>query len=278
MSVPPLDANEERRTSIAPLRKKTLEGVLYTRDAKIEAKLLEVLALSTQEMLKRCAIERRDDSAYVPSECLVYLMRAACREDKSSTRFEHLYQILAKRVLRTFPRAESENGKTLSLTESLAQEKALGRFAELLAKDCDAYCERLDFYEVRFDKTVAKLRLDAQRQIWREANRSRPLEIDQETGELSVEVEQAAGSFDPFDLSEIDDVSYRSCLDAAIDALPTLQKRIIEMLRLDIPIDSIQSDAVTIAKSLGKSEKTIRTHRDKAYAALRVTLRHGETP
>lgn len=44
------------------------------------------------------------------------------------------------------------------------------------------------------------------------------------------------------------------------------------MLRKGIPIDSKDLDAVTIAKTLGKSEKTIRTHRDKAVAALRAFL------
>ena len=37
---------------------------------------------------------------------------------------------------------------------------------------------------------------------------------DEETGELTEEVERAAGSFDPFSQSEIDDPDYRSQLDA----------------------------------------------------------------
>ena len=61
-------------------------------------------------------------------------------------------------------------------------------------------------------------------------------------------------------------------MDAAIEGLPPDQIRIIEMLRQGIPIDSKEAGAVTIAKALGKSEKTIRTHRDKALAALRATM------
>lgn len=53
--------------------------------------------------------------------------------------------------------------------------------------------------------------------------------------------------------------------------------RIIEMLRKGVPIDSKEADAVTIAKALGKSEKTIRTHRDKAFAAIRAAM-SGEEP
>lgn len=97
------------------------------------------------------------------------------------------------------------------------------------------------------------------------------------TGEPSEEVERAAGSFDWSSDLEIDGADYRFRLDAAIDALPPEQMRIIEMLRKGVPIDSKEADAVTIAKALGKSEKTIRTHRDKAFAAIRAAM-SGEEP
>lgn len=93
---------------------------------------------------------------------------------------------------------------------------------------------------------------------------------------MTEEVERAAGSFDPFCQSEIDDPDYRPQLDAAIDTLPLEQMRIIEMLRKGIPIDSKDADAVTISKVLGKSEKTIRTHRDKAFAVLRAIMSGGD--
>ncbi len=44
------------------------------------------------------------------------------------------------------------------------------------------------------------------------------------------------------------------------------------MLRQGIPIDSQDPDVVTIAKTLKKSEKTIRLHRDRALKALRAVL------
>jgi len=48
------------------------------------------------------------------------------------------------------------------------------------------------------------------------------------------------------------------------------------MLRQGIPIDSKEPDVMTIAKALGRSEKTVRTYRDKAFAALRATLADGQ--
>lgn len=51
----------------------------------------------------------------------------------------------------------------------------------------------------------------------------------------------------------------------------------VVMIQQGIPIDSKDPNVVTIAKTLGKSEKTIRTYRDKAYATLRAALTVGET-
>jgi DNA-directed RNA polymerase specialized sigma24 family protein len=65
-------------------------------------------------------------------------------------------------------------------------------------------------------------------------------------------------------------------LEAAIDTLPAEQRRILHMLRQDFPIDSKEPGVITIAKALGRSEKTIRTYRDKAFATLRRAMSNGE--
>jgi len=261
--------------SITPLRKRRLTGELYARDPKIETLLGELSSLSQDDLIARAAISRRNDSAYIPSECLVYFIRAS-RADNRETWFERLYKILAERVLRSLPKAHSADGKSESLTRGVIRDKVFSRFVELLATDRSDYSEKLDYFEVRFDGALASLRRDAQEQAWRDENRSAPLEYDDETGEISPEVERAAGQFDPFTEPEIDSDAYRLRLDAAIDVLPPEQKRIIEMLRQGVPIDSKDPDVLTIAKALGRSEKTVRTYRDKATATLRVALTGGE--
>lgn len=261
---------------VTPLRKKRIRTEeLYTRVPEIEAKLVELEGLSRDDLLARIQILRRDDPKYVPSECLVYFVRAS-RADNSTDGFDRLYKVLVERVLRSLPRAESSDGTTTSLTNSVIRDKVFGRFIELLLVDRSEYSEKLDYFEVRFDSALASLRRDAQEQAWREENRSTPLELDAETGELSEEVERAAGSFNWFSDSEIDSADCRFRLDAAIDALPPEQMRIIEMLRQGIPIDSKDPNTITIATVLGKSEKTIRTHRDKAFAAIRATMSGGK--
>ena len=255
---------------IEPLRKRTLEGKLYKRDDKIEAKLVELASLSRDDLIVRCKVLNRDDPNYVPSECLVYFVRAS-RADNSDAHFAQLYKILADRVLRRLPNVDA-GGNTL--TNTLIREKAFDRFVDLIANDRTAYSEKLDYFEIRFDGTVANLRRDARKQVWRDENRS--TNLGDETEELSIEIGLALDGFDPFNMPQLDVDDYRSRLDAAIDTLPPEQRRIVEMIRQGIPIDSKEAGAVTIAKVLNKSERTIRTYRDQAYAALRTVLTRGE--
>lgn len=260
--------------AITPLHKRRLTGEPYTRDPKVETMLAELTLLPRDELIERASIARRADPRFIPSECLLYFVRAS-RHDNNEAWFERLYRLLTERVLRSLPKAESPDGKTESLTRGIVRDKVFGRFVELLSSDRAAYAEKLDYFEIRFDGALASLRRDAQEQAWRDENRSQALEYDEESGELSPEVEAAAGAHDPFAASEFDDPTYRSRLDAAIEALPTEQNRIIHMLRQGLPIDSKETDVVTISKALGRSEKTVRTYRDKAFAALRAAMAGG---
>ncbi|PTD27345.1 response regulator receiver protein [Sphingomonas fennica] len=269
------DAHRADEAIVAPLRKRRLSGELYERDPKIEALIAELTVLPRDELIARAAIAKRSDPGYIPSECLVYFIRAS-RRDNNEAWFERLYRILIARVLRSLPKAESSDGRSESLTRGVVRDKVFSRFVELLSADRADYVDKLDYFEVRFDGALASLRRDAQEKAWREENRSQPLEYDEESGELSPEVEAAAGAHDPFAASDFDDPAYRSRLDAAIDALPTEQSRIVHMLRQGFPIDSKEPDVMTITTALGRSEKTVRTYRDKAFATLRAAMTDGD--
>lgn len=268
-------ANRAGEATVTPLRKRRLSGELYERDPKTEALIAELAVLPRDALIARAEVTRRSDPNYIPSECLIYFIRAS-RRDNNELWFERLYRILTERVLRSLPKAESLDGETESLTRGIVRDKVFGRFVELLSADRTDYVDKLDYFEVRFDGGMASLRRDAQEKAWRDENRSRPLEYDEESGDLSPEVEAAAGIQDPFAASDFDDPAYRTRLEAAIDALPTEQSRIIHMLRQGIPIDSQEPDVMTIAKALGRSEKTVRTYRDKAFAALRTAMADGD--
>jgi len=207
----------------------------------------------------------------------MHLVRAR-KTDNSDAFFERLYKVLADRVLRALPNPISRKGdkEIESLTKSRIREQAFGHFCELLLTDRAGYDERLDYYEIRFDGAIANLRRDAREQAWKDENRTVGLEMDQDTNEPSPEVNRAIGNYDPFSPEKINEDDYRFRLAAAIDALPPEQSRIVTMLGRGVPIDSTDPYAITIAKTLGKVEKTIRTHRDKAFEAIRAALASDE--
>ena len=263
---------------IAPLRKRTLKGELYTRDPRIESLLEELSSLSRDELLERASISRRSDPAYIPTECLFCFVRAS-RMDNNEDWFERLYKKLHERVLRSLPKAEAWVGQTKSYSRIEIRDRVQDRFVELLALDRTSYQERLDYFEVRFDGALASLRRDAQEQVWRAENRSVSLDMDDDTGALLAEVERAAAEHvDPFVSFDLDDEDFRLHLEAAIESLPSEQRSVIEMLRKGFPIDSKEPGVMTISSALGRSEKTIRNYRDRAIAALRAVLTDGDVP
>lgn len=80
---------------VTPLRKKRLRTEeLYTRIPEIEGKLVELEGVSRDDLLARIQIRRRDDPGYIPSECLLYFVRAS-RADNSTAGFDRLYKVLA---------------------------------------------------------------------------------------------------------------------------------------------------------------------------------------
>src|ERR1035437_4011088 len=83
---------------VTPLRKRRLSGELYERDPKIKALIAELAALSRDELIARAAITKRSDPRYIPSECIIYFIRAS-RRDNGEAWFERLYRTLTERVL-----------------------------------------------------------------------------------------------------------------------------------------------------------------------------------
>lgn len=254
--------------TIPQLRKRKPDGAIYTRPPEIEAKLIQLMQLSRDEIISRCAIRDARDARYVPSECLMHLVRQ-CRHDNSDTYFERLYRFLSARVLLALPNAENSRTNQLDLTRAKVREGAFDRFVALLTRDRNTYDDRLDYYEVRFDGAIANLRKDAKKPAFRDANRRQSIETSPNSGELPLELEAAARGYTPWDAPEFSEDNYRSRLELAISQLPTEQIRIVHMLRQNMPIDSKDPSVMTISKALRKSEKTVRLHRDKAIAAIR---------
>ena len=256
---------------IDPLTKRRKDGTPYLRPENIEVLLPALADLPRDTLLERARIRDRKHTDYVPSECLLHFVRAS-RLDNFDSWFERLYKVLVERVLRAVPRPEA-GGNTASIVAENIRNAVFDRFVELLSKDRRQPDDTLDFFEVRFDLAVKRLRLDAQERAWREDNRSDALDQDSDQTEADA---VAATAIDPFEESIFSDPLFRDRVYLAIDDLPPEQSRTMHLLLLGWPILSNDPAVMTIAKALGCSDRSVRNHRARALKTLAALFNSGD--
>nr|WP_187363193.1 sigma-70 family RNA polymerase sigma factor [Massilia aquatica] len=246
----------------------------YYRREVVEAEIDEIATLNGAELVRRASLWPSSASGFISPEALVYFVRNLPNGAERDKLTEHLLA----RVIRRIPRPADAGNHTESLTRMNIRDDVRDRFVDLLMSDRDGYDDRFDYYEINFNAAIAAARQDASTRHWTHENRSDELSTDE--SEISERAEAAAAAaaaaaaegYDPLDADELDKKDYRLLLDDAIDTLPEFQRRIVEMLRQEIPIESKDSTVTSISKVMGKAEKTIRTHRDKAFASLKIRL------
>jgi len=249
-----------------PLRKNKLDGTPYLRRDVVEAEIASLSSVSALELEARVGTRKSSAPGYVSPEALLYFIRNV----GAGTHREKLTQALLARVTHLARPSSGSGGKATSLTEKNIQEEVVDRFVDLLLNDRVQYEEGLDYYEVNFNSAVAGDRYDASDRHWRHENRTEELGTNDD--EVSERVHEAMGEYDPFNADALDEKDYWLLLDEAIDNLPEFQRRIVVMLRQEVPIESSDPSVSSISQVLCKTPKTIATHRDKAYASLRRRL------
>ncbi len=268
------NVDRERATpSVAALRTRKPDGTLYERPKEVEETIAILSLLPASELAERACIEDANHPDYVPSECVLYFIRRpAFGEDNSALR--ELFVILRQRVLRAVPVLRRRLPGSKKVAESAAdleiQEAVLHKFQELL---CGEYDERLDFYECRFNRALALLRSTARRDVRRELSHFEPMALDGDSSEFTREVEMALAASRSPAADQSEDFLFRSKLHVAISSLPAEERRVVELLREGMPIDSKDTEVLTITKVVGCTEKTVRNRRDRAYAGLRDALK-----
>lgn len=254
---------------IEPLQKHDKNGVPYSRFPDNQNILVALDTLSDAAIVDQCKLAKGNE-CFVPIECVVHMLRRGLRANNPILT-NPLFTEFMERLRRVIPLREGQE----SQYRVQAYEQVQDRLTGLFAKESTEYQQRLDFLEIRFDGALARMLQDARKKASKERRRKAPL-MNEETGEIDPQVEQAAGSFNPFDPVNISEEYYRSVLDEAMEELPTTQKRIIEMMRNEVLIDSQDPNVPTISKTLGLSEKTVRNQRDKAIVAMRAFVNKGD--
>jgi DNA-directed RNA polymerase specialized sigma24 family protein len=264
---------------ITPLRKRSADGGAYFRPPAIEELLAALSQMTIEEVARRARIDGHHNMEYVPSECLVYFVRQSkyCGDDDA---YRDIFVSLRQRLLQSVPVYRRKVREHLGFAEKAAdldvQEAVLHAFQELLCTDRDGYDERLDFFEIRFNAAVAKLRATARKKIGRYESRRQSLANTGEGAGSYDNIEQSLARLKNQDEDVGDDCFCRLRLHAAINTLPVAERRVVELLLQEIPIDSQDDRVLTITKILGCVEKTVRNRRDRAFARIRDALNEEE--
>lgn len=258
--------------NIEPLQKRKTTGELYTR----RLPTLQYIETSSQwpfsELLERASIRDRRHSKYVPSEVLVYHLRQT-KLDNSDGRFVQLYDILRNRIEAACPRPNRHAGEKIHEDARLSEirDATVNHVTELMFTDRQGYDEQLDIYEVVFDKAVRAAHITKLRKVNRRERATEDVE-DEVTGDVRAVVEAALERYKKVGLTAEEDLDYRIHLRGAINALPTDEREVIDLMLADIPIETNKDGEPSITELLGCVEKTVRNRRDRAFAKIRQAL------
>ncbi|PZP09895.1 MAG: response regulator receiver protein, partial [Sphingomonas hengshuiensis] len=246
-------------TTVPPLTKQKPDGTTYTRRGDVEDALERLLGLPRSDVIASLKIRDARSALYLQSECIVHLIRAT-RHDNNQTYFGELYRELMRRIAAVLPRVEGERaGASENVHAADARDRVRDLFNEKLTVDRPEAGSGLDYFEVMFADAIAALRKTAMKRATRSAARSERIGADDDSSEPSLVVERAVGSLDLKQELLSENPTYRSRVIAAIQALPDKQRRVIEMILQEMPIDSSDESVVTIRKMIGvSSEKTVR--------------------
>jgi len=266
--------------SVEPLRKRSSNGELYFRRPSIVDFIKASLDWPFDELLNRATIRDRRHEEYVPSEVLVYHLRQT-KSDNSDGRFVALYNILRDRIEAACPRPHRHVGDKTYEDARIAEirDATVEHVTELMFADRQGYNDHLDIYEVVFDRAVRSARITKLRKVTRRESATEELE-DADTGEVREVVNAALDRYKKVGLTAEEDFDYRIHLRRAIDALPTVEREVIDLMLADIPFETNKNGEPSMTELLGCVEKTVRNRRDRAFARIRQALDlevdHGE--
>lgn len=139
---------------VRPLTKRKSDGTLYTRPPRVEAAINAISTVGLAGLLERALISNRKNENYLPSECLLYLVRNALRnaDDEALNALTPILFARCKPILEREPSAE-------------IREQVRSQFVEFLARDrVDGESDALDYFEVSLSRAFLTRRYDAFRE------------------------------------------------------------------------------------------------------------------
>jgi hypothetical protein len=244
-----------------PLLQRNGEGVL-SRPSGIEAKIDAALGQDWATLSKMGREIDPRSASFLPSECLVHLIREALRRGDERTARVLMPSLLSRaeaNLLRTVPESRMRDA------ESVRQDILSSLMQKFVDDGTEGHEDELDFYECKFNRSLRFLRIDHVRSALSKRKHLTDLpEASDEEGEPVAEDEMLArlsrtASIGP---SQEDHV-YLPQVAEALDKLPPDVKRAVVLRRV---IGHTEEQAAAICKV---DQRTIRYRLARADNLLR---------
>lgn len=253
------------------LTKTRPDGTVYRRRPQTDQLLLQLLTLDRPQLRERLAVRDRGDPRYIPTECLIYLLREADQDARRGW-FDALFLLIRNRCKQTLTRAIRASGRS---DDETLREEALSRFELYLARGLRADPEKLDVLEVAFDLALASMRKDLFAEETRrnvrftelriatdeDADDQPQMEFVQPVSELAAELDMQESEFEVFRTESL----------RSINVLPDDERDAILYLLGGVQIGSKDRNVDTIAKRQNVDERTVRNRIQRGIRRLNGT-------
>ena len=252
--------------ALRALTKRDQDGHPYVRQPAIEQAILVALEQDLQTLSTRAWVTKDSASTFLPLECLVHLIRDACRRGDENTTTALLPALLS--------RCESILQKAIPDRRldraDETRENVLSDFSELFAVDGDgSNPDELDFYECRFLRAFKMFYIDHLRIGKRDhshltslADQSDSKGDDQEGKRKRVPDTLLVRP------AQIDDLQYKELL-KAIERLPSKERDAIMLCHVfGFKEESEDPSMITAATQLGVTGRTVRNRLERAKTKL----------
>ena len=249
-----------------PLEKAKRGGPPYTRPPEIEAAIDLTLGQDLETVCRRAGIRDSSLKHYLPSECLVHVVRQARRNGDEAAAAQLLPLLLDRCNSILLSKVASSLSGAAELREDI-----LGEFSELFALDGSPQDRhQLDFFEVRFNNAFATFRITRVRQELRRIKRTDTLPDDSALRDVRIDP-AALAMYTGLrsTTSDPENAAFRKELHTAISSLPLDERRALVLCKvLGLKEESENPNEQTAATLCKVTGRTIRNRLARALARL----------
>lgn len=253
-----------------PLTKRNSNGELYTRPPDIEKSISIAITQDLKTLTHRIKCLDKNSPEYIPTEALVHLIRNAVHA-RNQDSIGSLLPALLKRCEKLLQHKISGNYSNADFI----REEILSELSLLFAKDQAERCEKLDYFEVRFNNAFKALRISFLRKF-------KTTQKEQAT-EMADFIESPEDGAKPSLIQKFLTVPpnqennvFRSELNDAIKLLPENEQKVIVLHHcFELKIESDDPNEMTVATHCGVTGKTVRNRLRAAEARLAQSLKEA---